>query len=86
MVTSSFVALATGAHTIQVDWVSGLANAAIPGSLGLRIDGVLIQTLNGNTSTLRVETALLGLTAGVTSSASGTAYFDSFVSTRYTLP
>jgi hypothetical protein len=34
---------------------------------------------------VRVETVLLGVTAGFTSTTSGTAYFDSFVSTRSTL-
>ncbi len=48
------------------------------------------RSRTGNTSTLRVDTVLLGVTAGVTStgtsSMKGTAYVDSFVSTRYTLP
>ena len=44
------------------------------------------QTLTGNTSTLRVESVRLGLVAGLTTSSTGTAYVDSFQSTRNTLP
>ena len=57
---------------------------------GCSVDGATRQASTGNTSTLRVDTVLLGVTAGVTqtatSSMKGTAYVDSFVSTRYTLP
>ena len=49
-----------------------------------------MHNATGNSSTLRVDTARLGVTAGVTStgtsSMKGTAFVDSFVSTRYTLP
>ncbi len=79
--TGGWVNLAAGAHTIRVDWASGTA-----GSLTLQLDGGLASTLTGNTSTLRVETARLGLTAGVTNTMTGSAFFDSFVSTRFTLP
>jgi len=72
-----------------MDWTSGPATGATTGSLALLVDGVR-QALTGNTSTLRVDTVLLGVTAGVTQTATstmgGTAYVDSFVSTRYTLP
>jgi len=86
--TGAWVNLPAGVHTIRVDWTSGPATGATAGSLRLQLDGVVVSTQTGNTSTLRVETARLGLTAGVTtaSTMSGTAYFDSFVSTRYTLP
>jgi hypothetical protein len=87
--TGPWVDLAAGAHTIRVDWTSGPTTGATAGSLALVVDGVR-QTSTGNTSTLRVDTVLLGVTAGVTqtatSSMKGTAYVDSFVSTRYTLP
>jgi len=82
----AWIDLPIGPHTIRVDWT-----AATAGSLQLQLtelDGTPIGTLtrNSNSNTLRVETALLGLTAGVTNSVAGTAYFDSFSSTRYTLP
>ncbi len=80
--TSQWVTLGAGAHTIQVDWTAGTT-----GSLGFVLDGVsVLPSLTGNTGTRSVETARLGLTAGVTNSMTGTAYSDTFVSTRYTLP
>jgi hypothetical protein len=79
-VVGNWVNLAAGRHTVQVDWV-----AATAGSLALKIDGTTVSTQTANTGTVRVETVLLGVTAGFTSTTSGTAYFDSFVSTRSTL-
>ncbi|HZC52732.1 MAG TPA: hypothetical protein VE441_09575, partial [Mycobacterium sp.] len=84
-VNGAWVNLAAGRRTLQVDWLSATA-----GSLLLKIDGVTVSTQsNVNTSTLRVETAMLGVTAGFTTSnngtTAGTAYFDTFVSTRTTL-
>jgi ribosomal protein S28E/S33 len=85
LVTGAWVNLAPGQHILQVDWI-----AATAGSVVLRIDGATAQTQTGNTNVQRVETALLGATAGVTGTGganpSGTAYFDSFLSTRNTLP
>ncbi|HEY3437960.1 MAG TPA: hypothetical protein VGK35_09750, partial [Actinotalea sp.] len=88
--TGAWVTLPSGAHDLRVDWLSGPATGTGAGTLQLKVDGLIAQTQGGNTSTLRVDTVLLGVTAGVTSTASssmaGTAYIDSFVSTRYTLP
>src|SRR5665647_227806 len=88
--TSSWVNVTAGVHTIRVDWTSGPGTGASAGSLKLLRDGTQIVSQTGNTSTLRVETATLGVFTGVTSngasSMKGTAYFDSFVSTRNTLP
>ena len=84
--TSGYVTLPAGNHTIRVDWIGGPATGANPGSLRLTLDGASVAFATGNTGTRSVETALLGLTAGTTNSMAGTAYFDSFVSTRYTLP
>jgi hypothetical protein len=84
--TGAYVDLPAGNHTIQVDWMAGPAGGASPGSLRLLLDGVSVGFQTGDTGTQTVGTAVLGLTAGVTSSMTGTAYFDSFSSTRYTLP
>jgi len=85
-VTGAWVTLPAGAHTIRADWRSGPATGATQGSVALLVDGGVVSTLTGNTSGLRVGTALLGVSAGVTSTRTstmtGTAYFDSFVSTR----
>lgn len=83
--TGAYVDLPAGNHTIQVDWMAGPAGAN-PGSLRLTLDGVSVGFQTGDTGTQTVGTAVLGLTAGVTNSMTGTAYFDSFSSTRYTLP
>jgi hypothetical protein len=79
-VVGNWVNLGAGKHTVQVDWV-----AATAGSLVLKIDGTTLSTQTANTGTVRVETVLLGVTAGFTGTTAGTAYFDSFVSTRSTL-
>lgn len=88
--TGAWVTLPTGARTVRVDWLSGPATGTSAGSLRLLLDGTAVSTLTGSTSTLRVDTAVLGVTAGVTSTSrstmQGSAYFDSFVSTRYTMP
>jgi hypothetical protein len=84
--TGPYVNLPAGDHSIQVDWVAGPAGGANPGSLRLLLDGVSVTFQTGDTGTQTVGTAVLGLTAGVTNSVTGTAYFDSFVSTRFTLP
>jgi hypothetical protein len=81
LATTNWVSLATGKHTLQVDWVG-----ATQGSLRLSIDGVGKVSLTGNTSALRIDTAWLGVSAGMNSSSKGTAYFDSFVSNRFTMP
>ncbi|MHB1490018.1 MAG: multicopper oxidase domain-containing protein [Cellulomonas sp.] len=85
-VTGAWVTLPTGAHTIRVDWRSGPATGATRGSVALLVDGGVVTTLTGSTSSLRVDTVVLGVTAGVTSTRgstmAGTAYVDSFVSTR----
>jgi hypothetical protein len=85
-VTGAWVPLAAGAHVLQTDWVSGPATGTGQGSLKLSIDGAAVSTLTGNTSTLRVESVRLGLVAGMPAASTGTAYFDSFVSSRNTLP
>jgi hypothetical protein len=84
--TGAWQTLSTGSHVIRIDWSSGPATGANAGSLSLSVDGATRQTLTGNTSTLRVESARLGLIAGMSAGSTGTAYFDSFQSTRYTLP
>ena len=88
--TGAWVTLPAGVHTIRVDWTSGPATGTAAGTLRLVLDGANASTQTGNTSALRVDTVLLGVTAGVTqtrtSTMAGTAYFDTFTSTRLTLP
>ncbi len=82
-VTGAWVNLGNGSHVLQVDWVAGST-----GSLVLEVDAAAQPALTGNTGNRTVETAVLGVTGGTTNKAnapSGTAWFDSFVSTRFTL-
>ncbi len=84
--TGAWVTLTAGTHTLQVDWISGPATGTNAGSLRLLVDGVSRSLQTGNTSTLRIETAWLGVSAGLSSSSTGRAYFDTFASTRFTMP
>jgi hypothetical protein len=81
----SWVTLTAATHSIRMDWV-----AATSGSVGLMVDGTTRSTLTGSTSTLRVETVLLGVSAGYsttsTGKTAGRAYFDTFESVRNALP
>ena len=87
--TGAWVPLASGVHTLQVDWTAGPATGAAAGSLVLKIDGTAVSTQVGNTNALRLETVRLGVITGFTTNNAGTsigrAYFDSFTSTRFTL-
>jgi hypothetical protein len=80
-VVGSAVPLPAGAHTLQVDWT-----AAASGTLKLSVDGVVKSTQAANTSAIRVDATWLGVSSGAGTGSSGTAYFDSFVSTRVTMP
>jgi hypothetical protein len=72
-----------GSALLQVDWLS-----AQNGSLKFTVNGAAQPLLTGNSSALLLESVRLGVTAGATntSGSSGTAYFDSFLSTRNTMP
>ena len=87
-VTGAWVTLPAGAHTLRIDWTSGPATGGNQGSLRLSVDGASKQLLTGNTSTLRIDTVRLGVTAGVTTTATGStagaAWFDTFTSGRTT--
>ena len=85
-VTGAWQNLTAGARTIQLDWVSGGATGPTAGSLRLVVDGQTVSTSVGNTSTLRVESALLGLVGGFNNTSAGSAYVDTFLSVRNTLP
>ncbi|MDQ2749452.1 MAG: multicopper oxidase domain-containing protein [Actinomycetota bacterium] len=80
-VTGAWVTLTAGSHTLLMDWVSATA-----GSLKLSVDGTAKSTSTGNTSTLRVDTARLGVIAGYTTSTAGASFFDAFSSGRTTAP
>jgi hypothetical protein len=80
-----WVTLTSGAHVLRMDWA-----AATAGTLTLSVDGVAKSTQSGNTGLLRVDTVLLGVTAGFTLNAtggtSGRVFFDTFESARTSLP
>ncbi|MGO4601686.1 multicopper oxidase domain-containing protein [Terrabacter sp. 2YAF2] len=84
--TGPAVNLTAGAHTVKVDWVQGTTG----GTLKLTVDGVLRDTRTGNNSgtAMQVQSARLGVIATTTntSTMAGTAWFDSFISTRNIIP
>jgi hypothetical protein len=81
--TGNWVTLTGTGQRIQLDWAS-----ATVGSLRLTVNGTAQPLLTGNTSALTLESVRLGVTAGATaaSGSTGIAYFDSFLSTRNTMP
>jgi hypothetical protein len=52
----------------------------------LLVDGASTSQQNANNGNLRIETTWLGVSAGTSPSSSGHASFDSFASTRFTMP
>jgi FtsP/CotA-like multicopper oxidase with cupredoxin domain len=79
-VTNWYTITNNAAHAVEIWWQSG---ASMP--FRLYIDGSLRQTLNNlNTSAYLLDFVRLGPSAGLTAAASGTEYFDAFVSTRNT--
>ena len=85
-VTGAWVNLTSGPNAIALAWNSGPPTGVGAGSLVLKVNGVVVSTLAGNTTGLRIETAWLGVTAGFTNATTGVMYVDSFVSTRNTAP
>ena len=81
--TGAWVTLTGAGQLLQVDWTSATA-----GSLRLTVNSVAQPLLTGNTSNLLLESVRLGITAGATNTtgSTGIAYFDSFLSTRNTMP
>ncbi len=62
-------------HKIDIAWVSGY-NAGF----SLYLDDIYVQTLTGDTSASLLDQVLLGPALGLSSTASGTMYFDEFTS------
>ncbi|MDI6858710.1 MAG: S8 family serine peptidase [Dehalococcoidia bacterium] len=78
--TSWFTIANNTPHSIEIAWQSG---ASVP--FRFYVDGSFRQSLNNlNTSAYLLDFVRLGPQAGLTASASGTQYFDAFVSTRFT--
>jgi len=77
--------LTAGAHTVRVDWAQGTV-----GTLKLTVDTTLRDTRTGNNTgaAMQVQSARLGVIATTTntSTMAGTAWFDSFTSTRNSIP
>ncbi len=80
--TNWFTIANSAPHWIEIAWTSGN-----PASFSLYIDGpTAVQTLTGlNTSANLLDAVRLGPSAGLAGAASGTLYFDAFVSRRYTV-
>jgi hypothetical protein len=83
---SAWRTLPAGPHDLQLDWGGGPAVGPDHGSLAFSVDGTAVANLGGDTGSLVVERVWLGLVRGLNASSIGTAYFDSFVSARTSLP
>ncbi len=81
VVTTDWLLINNGsANAIEIAWASGPA-----ASFSLYVHGGLQRTLTGlNTSAYTLEAVRLGPSAGLVGAASGTQYYDAFVSRRYT--
>ena len=67
-------------HAIEVAWSSGTTAGA-----SLQVDGALRASLSGlDTGAYRLDTVLLGPSAGMSAGIAGVLWFDGFVSTRTT--
>ncbi len=88
-VTGTWVAAGAGTKLIELSWAAAVT-ATANGSVTLKVGGVAVSTASTTNSQYRIENAYLGASAGVvytgTGRTSGTAYFDSFTSTRFTNP
>jgi FtsP/CotA-like multicopper oxidase with cupredoxin domain len=79
--TNWFAVNNNSANPVEIAWTSGPA-----ASLSLYVHGGLQQTLTGlDTSAYLLDTVQLGPSVGLVAAASGTLYFDAFVSRRYTV-
>jgi hypothetical protein len=76
---STWVALSNGWHDIEIGWRS-----AASGGLTLLVDGSVVASAAGDTSAYTLDRVELGAVGGLKSGATGTQFFDSFVSTRAT--
>lgn len=76
---TSWFTISNAAHAIEIDWQS-----AASATFRLYIDGQLRQTLSGlNTNAYRLDSIRLGPSAGLANVATGSEYFDAFVSKRF---
>lgn len=68
-------------HTVRVDW-----SAATNATVSFTVDAGPARTVRLDTSRLLIDSARLGQVSLGPLLSSGSAYFDTFVSTRFTLP
>ena len=75
---TNWYTVSNAAHPIEIAWQSNTG-----ASFSLYLDGALKQTLTGlNTGSYLLDRIRMGPSGGLSSSTSGTEYFDAFVSTR----
>ncbi|MFN2183190.1 MAG: multicopper oxidase domain-containing protein [Anaerolineae bacterium] len=77
---TAWVTISNAPHSIEIAWQSGAASTA-----SLSVDGTLYSLTGLDTSAYLLEAVRLGPSAGLSGAASGTMYFDAFVSTRRTV-
>jgi FtsP/CotA-like multicopper oxidase with cupredoxin domain len=78
---TSWINITDAPHSIEIAWQSATSATA-----SITIDGTVAGTLSGlNTSAQTLETVRLGPSDNLVAGASGTLYFDAFVSTRWSV-
>ncbi len=79
---SSFVSITDGPHAVEFDWQKASAPGTSDGRFELWIDGVSVLTLTGLDNDERAVDFVRMGALSVKAGASGTLYFDEFVSRR----
>ncbi|HYD39668.1 MAG TPA: multicopper oxidase family protein [Anaeromyxobacter sp.] len=79
-VSTPFVTITDAPHAVEIVWRAGSGAGT---RFELLVDGAVAGTLSGqNTSAYRIQSVRLGRAAGANGGATGTVYFDEFVSRR----
>ena len=84
-VTTSWITISDGPHSIELDWRAATGAGANNGSLTMWIDGVQQASLSGlDNDTWRIDRVRLGALATISATTRGTYFLDAFESRRET--
>ena len=84
-VTTSWITISDGPHSIELDWRAATGAGANNGSLTMWIDGVQQASLSGlDNDTWRIDRVRLGALAAISATTRSTYFLDAFESRRET--
>ena len=84
-VTTSWITISDGPHSIELDWRAATGAGANNGSLTMWIDGVQQASLSGlDNDTWRIDRVRWGALAAISATTRGTYFLDAFESRRET--